>query len=161
MKKYLFSRRRGERQKRSLFNWVFNHKMIEGKEATELNDDSEDNLENNNSDKNLSRRQGSQRVNTIIDIDNNNVPSDFYTIASSSNMELSRFSKQNSVSLTKNTSVNNKLSSSKIRRNSKRRKSFKLFNRSSSSKPEVTSSLQTCPVFLYSDSHGLTCMCKS
>lgn len=159
MKKYLFSRRQGSRQTRSILDWVFNNKQEKQKVAIDLNDE---NHEEHTEDKVSKRRGGfdkSPNRNTIISVSNmNNVPSDFFTIATSSNMELSRFSKQNSVRQTaKNASLNKSAISRRTRGNAKRRKS--LFNKSS--KKGGSTPVGICPVFLYSDSHGLTCMCKA
>ena len=159
MKKYLFSRRQGSRQTRSILDWVFNNKQEKQKVAIDLNDEND---EEHTEDKVSKRRGGfdkSPNRNTIISVSNmNNVPSDFFTIATSSNMELSRFSKQNSVRQTaKNASLNKSAISRRTRGNAKRRKS--LFNKSS--KKGGSTPVGICPVFLYSDSHGLTCMCKA
>ena len=141
MKKYLFGRRKGSRQPRSVLDWVFNFKKPKPKEssgnATTMNE--EQNVE----------------PYTIIDTSNvKNTPSEFFQIATSSNMKLSRYSNHYHRSVSSEDTTTNRV---KKHRNYKRRKS--LFNKSKITKGNPSS--QKCPVFLYSDSHGLTCMCKS
>ena len=145
MKKYLFGRRRGGRHTRSVLDWVFNFTKQKQKEISESNVNATKMNEEQNGE-----------PNTIIDTSNvRNTPSEFFQIATSSDMELSRFSSHysGSVSSSENTSP----TSRKNHRNYKRRKS--LFNKSKLTKDNPSS--EKCPVYLYSDSHGLTCMCKS
>ena len=83
----------------------------------------------------------------------NGVPADFFVVASSSNMELSKYSSQDSGGSpspvkTSQRPTDNKL---KVKRNYKRRKS--LFKTTKSKK-------FSCPVYLYTLSEGLTCMCR-
>ena len=142
MKKYLFGRRKGSRQTRSVFDWVIN--FTKPKEISE----SSGNATKINEEQNVEPY-------TIIDTSNvKNTPSEFFQIATSSDMELSRFSNHYHRSASSENTLTYHV---KNHRNYKRRKS--LFNKSKLKQNKPYS--QKCPVYLYSDSHGLTCMCKS
>lgn len=152
MKKYLFSHRRSNRQTRSvLADWPTHSELRKSPETFS---------EPSNSDNHsrMSRMKwGRKATTTTIDLAKvqHHVPSEFYTIATSSNMDLSRFSKHHSLSQTSDASQTRSTRTNK--RNYKRRKS--LFKKSS--QRGNSSEHHQCPVFLYSDSGGLTCMCKS
>jgi len=107
------------------------------------------------------RGPSSDKVTTVIDTDKlQHIPSEFFTIATSSSMELSKYSKQLSGSAQHaDSGAAAEAPGVKVsqRRNYKRRKS--LFTKSAVSRRKSSSA--SCPVYLYSDSHGLTCMCKS
>ena len=155
MKKYLFGQRQSSRRsRRSAMDWIFNLSN-QGSVGADSSDPMID-------DQNIPRHEKEARMMSVVkDISpihkSKGVPTEFYNIVSSSNMELSKFSKQHSgeaVSDPLSTPVNRKAD----RRNYKTRKS--LFKKQSSTSKYSKSSLK-CPVFLYSDSHGLTCMCKA
>merc|ERR1712079_681928 len=160
MKKYLFSKRRSRRKTRSIVDWVLNFNSRPEKHGAS-DDDGADSAAQ--TDRVGRRGPGSDKVTTVIDTDKlQHIPSDFFTIATSSSMELSKYSKQLSGSAQHadgGAGVEAEAPGVKVsrRRNYKRRKS--LFNKSAVSKR--VSSSASCPVYLYSDSHGLTCMCKS
>lgn len=154
MKKYLFGQRQSARRsRRSALDWIINLNNPNSAVA-----DSRDHSKID--DQNIPLHDAEARsINVVKDISpihkSKGVPTEFYNIVSASNMELSKFSKQHSgasVSDPQSTPVNRKAD----RRNYKRRKS--LFKQQSS---KYSKSSQKCPVFLYSDSHGLTCMCKA
>lgn len=151
MKKYLFSHRRSHRQPRSVLDWVLHSDSSKSQET-----DSDDEPEQSKSDNHRGGRMRAMGITgTTIDLARvKSVPSEFYTIATSSNMGLSRFSKQHSLTQPAEASVTRSTRNNK--RNYKRRKS--LFKKSS---VRGDSSPLRCPVYLYSDSHGMTCMCKS
>ena len=88
MKKYLFSKRRSRRKTRSIVDWVLNfNSRPENHGASD--DDGAD------TDRVGRRGPGSDKVTTVIDTDElQHIPSDFFTIATSSSMELSKYSKQ-------------------------------------------------------------------
>jgi len=94
MKKQLFSRRRSARGKRSVFDWLF--KFTESKESPK------DNVKNVEDVKKVenTRRAGSSGQNTFHKVsgikNTSGVPSDFFVVASSSSMELSKYSSQSS-----------------------------------------------------------------
>jgi len=148
MKKQLFSRRRIHRNRRSLFDWLF--KFNDRKAPSEESDG--DNID----DVDITRKTVGSQQNTFHEVagvkNTNGVPADFFVVASSSNMELSKYSSQDSggppspVKITRRPT--DKLT---VKRNYKRRKS--LFNTTKSKK-------SSCPVFLYTLSEGLTCMCR-
>ena len=147
MKKYLFSHRRSNRQTRSVLTDLLTR--LESRKSQETFS------EPSNSDNHrMGRMKGGHKATSIDLAKVQHVPSEFYTIATSSNMDLSRFSKHHSLSQTSDASKTRSTRTNK--RNYKRRKS--LFKKSSL---RGNSSEHQCPVFLYSDSHGLTCMCKS
>ena len=158
MKKYLFSKRRSRRKTRSIVDWVLNFNSRPEKHGAS-DDDGADSAAQ--TDRVGRRGPGSDKVNTVIDTDKlQHIPSDFFTIATSSSMELSKYSKQLSVSAQHadgGAAAEAPGAEVSRRRNYKRRKS--LFNKSAVSKRKSSSA--SCPVYLYSDSHGLTCMCKS
>ena len=150
MKKQLFSRRRSHRNRRSVFDWLF--KFNERKVSSEdtVSDDKMDEV-------GFTRKTAASQQNTFHKVtgvkNTNGVPADFFVVASSSNMELSKYSSQDSgvppspVKI-KQRPTDNKL---KVKRNYKRRKS--LFKTRKSKKV-------SCPVFLFTLSEGLTCMCR-
>ena len=151
MKKYLFSHRRSNRQTRSvLADWLTSSELRKTPET--LSEPS-----NSDNDGRMGRMKWGHKATTTIDLATvqHHVPSEFYTIATSSNMDLSRFSKHHSLSQTSDASQTRSTRTNK--RNYKRRKS--LFKKST--QRGNNSSGHQCPVFLYSDSDGLTCMCKS
>jgi len=149
MKKYLFSHRRSNRRTRSV--------LTDWQTRSELRKSQETFSEPSNSDNHgrMGRMKGGHKVTSIDLAKVKHVPSEFYTIATSSNMDLSRFSKHHSLSQTSDASQTRITRTNK--RNYKRRKS--LFKKSSL-RGDLSSG-HLCPVYLYSDSHGLTCMCKS
>ena len=151
MKKQLFSRRRSHRNRRSVFDWLF--KLNERKVS------SEDNVSSDKMEEvGVTRKSAGSQQNTFHKVagvkNTNGVPADFFVVASSSNMELSKYSSQDSggsqspVKISQRPTDDNKL---KVKRNYKRRKS--LFKTTKSKK-------SSCPVFLYTLSEGLTCMCR-
>ena len=147
MKKYLFSHRRSHRRTRSVIDWQ-THSESRNSQPTFSEPSHSDHHGR------MGRMKGDHKV-TAIDLAKvQHVPSEFYTIAASSHMGLSRFSKHHSLSQTSDASQTRSTRTNK--RNYKRRKA--LFKKSS---PRGKSSERLCPVYLYSDSHGLTCMCKS
>ena len=156
MKKYLFGRRQSARRsRRSALDWIFNLDLNEN--SVGIADSSDHKID----DENILNDKEARMISVAKDISSpifksKDVPLDFYNIVSSSNMELSKFSKHHSgtpASDPQPTQVNRKAD-----RNYKRRKS--LFKQQSSAS-KYSKSSQKCPVFLYSDSHGLTCMCKA
>jgi len=143
MKKQLFSRRRSHRNRRSVFDWLFKFG---------------DNVSGDKTDEaGVTRKTAGSQQNTFHKVtgvkNTNGVPADFFVVASSSNMELSKYSSQDSggppspVKISQR-QTDNKL---KVKRNYKRRKS--LFKTTKSKK-------SPCPVYLYTLSEGLTCMCR-
>ena len=154
MKKYLFSQRRSRRKTQSIVDWVLNFNSRPETHGAS-GDDGVD------TDRVGRRGPSSDKVTTVIDTDKlQHIPSDFFTIATSSSMELSKYSKQLSGSAQHaDGGAAAEAPSVKVsqRRNYKRRKS--LFTKSAVSRRKSSSA--SCPVYLYSDSHGLTCMCKS
>ena len=154
MKKQLFSRRRSARGKRSVFDWLF--KFNESKESSKNNVESVEKLKKVES----TRKAGSLGQNTFHKVsgikNTSGVPSDFFIVASSSNMELSKYASQ---SLGPKEALSSKVKKRvpgdkmKIKRNLKHRKS--LFKTKKAKK-----SPSSCPVFLYTISEGLTCMCR-
>ena len=147
MKKQLFSRRRSHRGRRSVFDWLF--------KFNDRGDSSKDGGVENVKDLDETRKAGSSIQNTyhkVTGVKNmSGVPADFFLVASSSNMELSEVSKHSDTQTPSRVS-RDKL---KVKGNSKRRKS--LFKTNKSRKFSQSSS---CPVFLYTISEGLTCMCR-
>lgn len=150
MKKQLFSRRRSHRNRRSVFDWLF--KLNERKDSSEDND-SGDKME----EVGVTRKNAGSQQNTFHKVtgvkNTNGVPADFFVVASSSNMELSKYSSQNSGGSAAPVKISQRRTGDKlkVKRNYKRRKS--LFKTTKSKK-------SSCPVFLYTLSEGLTCMCR-
>ena len=150
MKKQLFSRRRSHRNRRSVFDWLFKFNDRKVSSSEDKTGDKIDEVE-------VTRKTAGSQQNTFHKVtgvkNTNGVPADFFVVASSSNMELSKYSSQDSggppspVKITRRP-TDNKLT---VKRNYKRRKS--LFNTTKSKK-------SSCPVFLYTLSEGLTCMCR-
>ena len=144
MKKQLFSRRRSHRGRRSVFDWLF--------KFNDRGDSSKDDGVENVKDLDETRKAGSSIQNTyhkVTGVKNmSGVPADFFLVASSSNMELSKHSDTQTASRVSRDKL-------KVKGNSKRRKS--LFKTNKSRKFSQSSS---CPVFLYTISEGLTCMCR-
>ena len=144
MKKQLFSRRRSHRGRRSVFDWLF--------KFNDRGDSSKDDGVENVKDLDETRKAGSSIQNTyhkVTGVKNmSGVPADFFLVASSSNMELSKHSDTQTPSRVSRDKL-------KVKGNSKRRKS--LFKTNKSRKFSQSSS---CPVFLYTISEGLTCMCR-
>ena len=150
MKKQLFSRRRSHRNRRSVFDWLF--KFNDRKVSSE-----EDKTSDKIDEVEVTRKTAGSQRNTFHKVtgvkNTNGVPADFFVVASSSNMELSKYSSQDSGGSASPVKIaqgqtDNKL---KVKRNYKRRKS--LFKTTKSEK-------SSCPVFLYTLSEGLTCMCR-
>ena len=150
MKKQLFSRRRSHRNRRSVLDWLF-----------KFNDRKVSSEDNANGDKidevGATRKTAGSQQNTFHKVtgvkNTNGVPDDFFVVASSSNMELSKYSSQDSGGPPPPVKINQRPTDNKLKgkRNYKRRKS--LFKTTKSKK-------SWCPVFLYTLSEGLTCMCR-
>ena len=151
MKKQLFSRRRSHRNRRSVFDWLF--KFNDRKVSSEEEDQTGDKID----EVDVTRKTAGSQRNTFHKVtgvkNTNGVPADFFVVASSSNMELSKYSSQDSGGSPAPVKISQRLTGDKlkVKRNYKRRKS--LFKTTKSKK-------SSCPVFLYTLSEGLTCMCR-
>ena len=152
MKKQLFSRRRSHRARRSVLDWLF--KFTDNKSSTKKNLAGDKINDVDTTRKVASSQQN--RYHTVSGVKNmTGVPADFFVVASSSNMELSKYSSQNDGVQTFKINKRPTEQKLKVKRNYKRRKS--LFK---STKSKNVSSSSSCPVFLYTVNDGLTCMCR-